>query len=534
MDLKTRLKRDTTITATVVAATLLLSLSAIADESTAKDSKKPESDKQSGLPSSFYVTPDYNKSTIDEVDKIVSKELYSAKLSKTVWPQALKDNRSEIVNSKNLQELSASVGKTVAALKSSHCQFATPNDETYHFLHALFGSFNKKLSLGKSDFTGFVTGTLGFADNQVRYVLDGSPAEKAGIRIGDKIESVNGNEYVGYSNFAGTSGAMQKLIIERDGKKINVNLKPEKVDFYSAYVEAMKKSARIIKEEDDDNWTIVAVKPDSKDSRAMNGSSKDASTKDALERDGSTKDASSKVASPKDAPQKDGDSKKTADTSSGQKAGTKQKKKRAKTIGYVHVWCGGSLSHEALDEIMDEKLGDTDGLIFDLRDGYGGNGLEDLDRFYRREDEYPIFKTVYRDGKSVNYKYYYDKPIVAIINNGSRSGKELLAFSLKTTGRAKLVGGTTAGAVLGGRLFPINDRASLYLAIFDGTIGGVRIEGVGVSPDVEVLNTDHSQAGADKQFRTALIVLGKMLNPEKDPNQPPLAYTGPISVNGAH
>jgi hypothetical protein len=127
----------TAITGTAIAAMLLFSLSAFADET------KSPSDKDAKLPSSFYVTTDYNKSTIYDVDKIITKELYNAKLSKTVWPGALKDNRSEIINSKNLQELSANVGKVVGALKSSHCQFVTANDETYHFLHALFGSFNK-------------------------------------------------------------------------------------------------------------------------------------------------------------------------------------------------------------------------------------------------------------------------------------------------------------------------------------------------------------------------------------------------------
>lgn len=516
MSFKSELNRELRFAvAAVAAATLLFSSSAFADESSqskppnedkpsasgasSQDSKQKAShissqnEKRSGLPTNFYVTPDYNKSTIDEVDKIITKELYSARLAKTVWPNALKDSRSEIVNSKNLKELSENVGKAVGSLNSSHCQFATPNDEAYHFLHALFGSFNKKLSLGKTDFTGFVTGSLGYADNQIRYVLDDSPAEKAGIRIGDKIESVNGNPYVGYSNFAGTSGAVQKLIIERDGKKINVNLKPEKVNFFEAYVNAMKKSARVMKEEDDD-WSSADMNANPESMPAIAASAIDTPAKDAS----AEKADSRKGVDAKDAPKA---------------SSAKQKKKKTRSIGYVHVWCGGSLSHDALDEIMEEKLADTDGLIFDLRDGYGGNGLEDLDRFYRTEHAFPIFKTVYRGGKTMNYKSYYDKPIVAIINNGSRSGKELLAFSLKRTGRAKLVGGTTAGAVLGGRLFPINERASLYLAIFDGTIGGVRIEGVGVSPDVEVLNDDHSQAGADKQFRTAMDELMKLLNP---------------------
>ncbi|MBZ0189492.1 MAG: hypothetical protein K8F91_24815, partial [Candidatus Obscuribacterales bacterium] len=155
-------------------------------------------------------------------------------------------------------------------------------------------------------------------------------------------------------------------------------------------------------------------------------------------------------------------------------------------LGYVHVWCGGAKSHDALVDILTDELDRTDGLIFDLRDGYGGNSLEDLDRFYRTEVAYPTFVTRGKNGKTNQSREFYDKPIVALINAGSRSGKELLAFSLKRTGRARLVGTTTAGAVVAGRLFPINEKCSLYLAVLDGTVGGVRLEGNGVKPDLEV------------------------------------------------
>lgn len=90
-------------------------------------------------------------------------------------------------------------------------------------------------------------------------------------------------------------------------------------------------------------------------------------------------------------------------------------------------------------------------------------------------------------GKRTTTTLYYTKPVVALINGGVRSGKELVAFSLKRSGRAKLVGERTAGAVSAGKLFPIDSRTALYLAVAHVDVDGVTLEGKGIDPDVEVL-----------------------------------------------
>jgi carboxyl-terminal processing protease len=384
------------------------------------------------LPGSFYVDSTYNRKILNSVDEAVKKRFYDPVVANSVWKQALEEQQGAILKSKTLAELGASMSVAFAALHSSHCNFVTVNDEMYHFLHALFSDFNKKLNKGKVDYVGFVTGIPPFGGKQVRYVLDGSPAARAGLQIGDHVLKVNGIDYVGYSNFFGTAGSSSTITIRRNDTTKDISIKPEKRDLYSAYVNATRKSVRLEK---------------------IDG----------------------------------------------------------KTIGYVHVWCGGRRSYEALDEILEEKLRDTDGLILDLRDGYGGNSLSDLDRFYRTPKAYPDFVTVDRNGKENISRYYYDKPIVALINDGSRSGKELISFSLKRTGRAKLVGTKTAGAVLAGSITPLDEKCTAYIAVLDGTIGGVRLEGVGVSPDIEIENKTNDQAGYNMQLATAREVLMNML-----------------------
>lgn len=385
-----------------------------------------------GFSPSFYIDSKYSKKILEKTDAVVCKRLFSKRLADTVWKDALKRQYETIVDSKNLRDLGLAMSVPFAALKSSHCNFVTINDEMYHFLHSLFSDFNKKLNKGKIDYVGFVTGSAGFDDNQVRYVLTDSPAAKAGIEIGDRILKVNGIDYVGYANIIGTFGKTLSVQINRQDDSKTVSIKPDKVDLYSAYVEATRKSARV---------------------EHVNG----------------------------------------------------------KNIGYVHVWCGGRKNSEALNEILEDKLVNTDGLIFDLRDGYGGNSLSDLDRFYRDPKAYPDFDTVNRNGKRRISRYYYDKPVVAIINGGSRSGKELLSFSLKRTGRAKLIGTKTAGAVLAGSLSPIDEKTTAYIAVLDGTIGGVRLEGIGVAPDIEIDNPSRTQAGYDKQVTLARDTLLELI-----------------------
>lgn len=180
-------------------------------------------------------------------------------------------------------------------------------------------------------------------------------------------------------------------------------------------------------------------------------------------------------------------------------------------IGYLHLWAGGQEPRDAFESLLGSQLSVTDGLILDMRDGYGGNSLTDLDFFYRDPVGYPVFTMKDRDGHKSGGKEYYNKPIVALINGGSRSGKELLAYSLKNSGRATLVGDRTAGYVLGGRLFSIDERCALYLAVTDCEVDGVRLEGVGVEPDVLIANPDYRADVAKTQYEKAQELLLPLL-----------------------
>jgi carboxyl-terminal processing protease len=177
-------------------------------------------------------------------------------------------------------------------------------------------------------------------------------------------------------------------------------------------------------------------------------------------------------------------------------------------IGYVHVWSyAGQAYQTALEDmIAEEPLRNADALIWDLRDGWGGAQPEYLDIFNPRA---PTMQVTDRDGKTGMVDVKWRKPVAMLINGGTRSGKEVLAYGFKEYKLGELVGVRTEGAVLGATAFLIGNEGLLLLAVEDVLVDGQRLEGVGVAPTVEVPFDLRYAAGADPQLERAVKILSR-------------------------
>jgi carboxyl-terminal processing protease len=96
-----------------------------------------------------------------------------------------------------------------------------------------------------------------------------------------------------------------------------------------------------------------------------------------------------------------------------------------------------------------------------------------------------------------------------LINGGTRSGKEVLAYGFREYRLGELVGARTEGAVLASTAFLIGDDGLLLLAVEDVLVDGKRLEGVGVEPTIEVPFDQRYAAGADPQLDRAVQVLAR-------------------------
>lgn len=188
------------------------------------------------------------------------------------------------------------------------------------------------------------------------------------------------------------------------------------------------------------------------------------------------------------------------------KASSKVIDHAGKKFGYVHLWTMVDEDQKTyLSNLIYGQFRDTDGIILDIRDGFGGRPEGYGDPFFR-----PDVTLEWKFGPSPSQRqlFGYGRPLVLITNEGSRSAKEVFSYIMKKSKRATLVGSTTAGHVLGTTPMRLNEWAYLEIPIVDVFTDGDRIEGRGVAPDVPV-KAEFDADGKDLFLAKALEVIRK-------------------------
>lgn len=258
----------------------------------------------------------------------------------------------------------------------------------------------------------------------IHMVPEGLQADKAGLRKGDIVMTVDGRPFTPIESLASKVGQTVKLGVRRGSQPIEATVEVKRQNAIEMFLEASRKSARVI------------------------------------ERDG-------------------------------------------KKFGYMRVWMLiNDQFRNALHGQIAGRMRDTDGFILDLRDGFGGRPEGFADPFFR-----PDFELSWgQEPALMRQRFGYSKPLVVLINEGSRSAKEVLSYILQKSGRATLVGRTTAGAVLGTTPLRLNEWSYLEIPIVDLAIGGVRLEDRGVDPDVAIPE-EFDANGQDLMLEAALKTL---------------------------
>jgi carboxyl-terminal processing protease len=174
---------------------------------------------------------------------------------------------------------------------------------------------------------------------------------------------------------------------------------------------------------------------------------------------------------------------------------------------YVRVWfyARRQYHHLLMEELAEGRLKDVDGLVLDLRGGWGGAQPEYTELFVGGA---PIMTYVGRDGRENFASFRWRRPVVVLVDEGTRSGKEVVTYGLKRQG-VRVVGTRTAGALLAGRGFLLEDGSLLVLAVSDVRVEGERLEGRGLMPDVVVPFRLPYAAGHDPQLEAALAELAQ-------------------------
>jgi carboxyl-terminal processing protease len=189
-----------------------------------------------------------------------------------------------------------------------------------------------------------------------------------------------------------------------------------------------------------------------------------------------------------------------------QKASTNVISRQNKKIGYVHIWSNAAdpIQENLINDLIFGRLKDADGLILDLRDGWGGGTATYLNVF---TGEGPSITNIPRERSPVVYHSHWKKPVVMLVNEGSRSSKEIIAYAFERYKIGTVIGSKTLGAVVAGRPFAMQDGNLLYVAVADVLVDNNRLEGKGVTPDITIPFVLEYAQGADPQKEKAIEVM---------------------------
>ncbi len=171
-------------------------------------------------------------------------------------------------------------------------------------------------------------------------------------------------------------------------------------------------------------------------------------------------------------------------------------------IGYIHVWsfAGAQYYLQLLKEMQSGEVKHADALVLDLREGWGGANPYYISPF----DPGAPTETPSNNGKTDVVDFKWRKPVVLLIDEGTRSGKETLAYNFKQSKLGRLVGARTAGANLPGRPFLLEGGSLLILAVRRPHVDIESIEGKGVAPDIAVEFPLEYAQGRDPQLKAAI------------------------------
>lgn len=381
------------------------------------------------------------------------------RLGEVEWTKLVAAARRDIVDAPDLEVAAQRINTLLGKLNMSHTGFLTPDDVDYYVLLSVFGGAGMPPKEFDDRFWGANVTYAGIGHFAVRtegrdfvdLLLEGSPAARAGLKLGDEIVSVDDAPHHQIRSFRGKIGHKVRVTIRRarDGPTETIPIQVMAIAPLHAFREATRASARAI-ERDGRRIGYVHVWDSVGDEsgNALQG---------ALTRLG------------------------------------------------VNV-SGDRVRRGSRDKDDAQPL---DGLVVDMRGKIGGTATTATRYLDIIDPRGPLIESRNRPRRSTAVR----GRTAVLIDHHTRSTGELFVHAYKRERQGPLIGTRTAGAVSAARAFAMPGGNLLYVAVSGLDVDGDVLEGPGVAPDIEVPRPLPYSQGADPVLERAIEMLaGKASN----------------------
>lgn len=192
--------------------------------------------------------------TYDAVcDRVEREFLDAGLLDRVQWPALRARGLEAAIACEDEAALGRVLDPMLASLQVSHTRYLTAADAAFYDLVDIFGlgpRFPELFPLGTVliECTGLLTERVA-AGWVVLGVLSGSPAERAGVVVGDRVIRADGRPFDPVASFTGKSGRSVSLAIERQGTAVVVDVTAVRMSPREFLFESTRASMRTLEEE---------------------------------------------------------------------------------------------------------------------------------------------------------------------------------------------------------------------------------------------------------------------------------------------
>jgi C-terminal processing protease CtpA/Prc len=364
---------------------------------------------------------DIDPPPLTQIDRIIREGFYDSKLKGVDWSAAVSRASADLGKARTPAEQNAAYDRLLATLEDSHTFRVPPG----RFPERGWGTTG--LRIGR-DGDGYA----------VKGVLPGTAAERAGMRVGDRVLEIDGVKYgkerVNFRDLVfvseGAPGSFSQVAWQRPG--------------------ASSRTDRLARTAEEPGDTLVA-----RSARVI----------------------------------RRGDRTYGYVHLWGMSAET--------ALAVVDLLLDRKLTARARPNLAGWDA--IDGLLLDVRGNSGGYDPNILATFLQGNWSSGDYYTVTREGKRLEPPAYSRLPVALLVNSGSASAGEALALKFRAHRIGPIVGETTAGMASGGAAAErLSDGSMLwYTARAIEGLDGKSYEGAGVEPDVRVADRPPAAEGQE-------------------------------------
>jgi carboxyl-terminal processing protease len=195
----------------------------------------------------------------DQIHQLVADEFFDPTLQGVDWSAARAHFRPLATCAPTREAFADVINRMLALLHTSHTQYLTPDTPRYYELLGVFESSDayadelarvrEAVPQHQIGYVGIGIDTLETEEGTfVASVYDGTPADQAGLHVGDRLINVDGAPFHPIRSFQSRDGQQVDVTIERErnGPTVHLSTQPRFLAGASLFREAMQHSVRVV------------------------------------------------------------------------------------------------------------------------------------------------------------------------------------------------------------------------------------------------------------------------------------------------